>query len=131
MSFRRPVLILEMPEQLNAQQVQAFMQDLEPRFEDEQPRIVFDCSQVRALNHAGVEMILHCLEVAMNLDGDLKLAALSPESKAVLELMGGAGVIQAFATSEDAVRNLQADEGMAKRAASVNPYSPESLNKAS
>lgn len=131
MSFRRPVLILEMPEQLHAPQVQAFMQDLEPLFAAEQPRIVFDCSHVRALDRAGAEMILHCLEVAMNLDGDLKLAALSPESRAVLELMGGAGVLQAFATSEDAVRNFEADEGMSKRAASVKPYSSESLKKAS
>jgi anti-anti-sigma factor len=131
MSFRRPVLIMEMPEHLNAVEVQQFMQNLQPLLEDEQPRIVFDCSQVRALDRAGVSMILHCLEEAMNLDGDLKLAAVSPEAKAVLELTGGARVLQGFATSEDAVRSLQVSERIGKRAASVNPYSSESLKKAS
>ncbi len=130
MSSRRPVLVMEMPEQLNAVRVQEFMQDMQPLLEDEQPRIVFDCSQVRALDRAGVDMISHCLELAMNLNGDLKLAAVSPEAKAVLELMGGAGVLQAFATSDDAIRSFQAGEGIGRKAASVNLYSSESLKKA-
>src|ERR1700757_919945 len=127
MSFRRPVLIMEMPEQLNAAWVQEFTQDLQPLLEENQPRIVFDCSQVRGLDRAGVDMILHCLELAMNLNGDLKLSAVSPEAKAVLELMAPAGALQAFATSEDAVRNSQAGESIGKKAASVNLYSSESL----
>lgn len=131
MSFRRPIVIMEMPEQLNAIEAQEFMQDMEPLLEDEQPRIVFDCSQIRALNRPGVEMILHCMEVAMNLNGELKLAAISPEAKAVLELMEVTGVFQAFATAEDAVRSFPTGEGVSKRAGSVNLYSAESLKKAS
>ena len=129
MSFRRPVLIMEMPEQLNALEVEDFMRDLKPLLEDEQPRIIFDCSQVRAIDRAGVDMIMHCSEVVKNLNGDVKLAALSPEARAILELMGGAGVLQAYATSDDAVRSFQGAEG--KRAGSVNLYNSESLKKAS
>ncbi len=131
MSFRRPVLIMEMPEQLNVPEVESFMQDLQPLLEIENPRIVFDCSRVRALDHAGVDMMMNCLEGAMNLEGDLKLAALSPEAQAVLEVMGAAGVLQAFATSDEAVRSFQGCEEPGRRVASVNLFSSESLKKAS
>jgi|SRR5579862_2851198 len=131
MSFRRPVLIMEMPKQLNALEVERFMQDLQPLLDAEQPRIVFDCSSVQALDRAGVEMMMHCSEVALTLEGELKLAALSPEAQAVLKLMGGSGVLQAFATSDDAVRSFQGLEAGGKRNASVNLFSSESLKKAS
>jgi hypothetical protein len=52
--------------------------------------------------------MLQCLEEAMKRDGDLKLAALSPESEVVLELMRVARVFEAFATSDDAVRSFNA-----------------------
>ena len=130
MSFHRPVLIMEMPDQLNALEVERFMQDLQPLLDAEQPRIVFDCSGVRALDRAGVEMMMHCREVAMNLNGDLKIAALSPEARAVLEVMGGSGVLQAFATSDDAVKSFQGWEAGGKRNTSVT-QSSESLKKAS
>jgi hypothetical protein len=53
-------------------------------------------------------MMLHCLEEAMKRDGDLKLAALSPESEVMLELMRVARVFEAFATSDEAVRSFNA-----------------------
>jgi len=131
MSFRRPVLIMEMPEQLNVLEVEGFMQDLQPLLEVEQPRIVFDCSHVREMDRAGVDMLMHCLELAMNLDGDLKLAALSAEAQAVLGLMGVAGVLQGFETSDEAVRSFEGCEAPDRRLASVNLFGSESLKKAS
>lgn len=101
-----PVVIMQMPEQLNAVGVRSFMHELQPLLETHRPRIVFDCSQVRYMDSAGVEMMLHCLEEAMKRDGDLKLAALSPESEVVLELMRVARVFEAFATADEAVRSF-------------------------
>jgi anti-anti-sigma regulatory factor len=99
------------------------------------PRIVFDCSQVRYLDGSGVEMMLYCLQEAMKRDGDLKLAALSPESQLVLELMREARVLQAFASSDEAVRSFQpaSAERNAKRASSSVNVFPDSgaFNKAS
>jgi anti-anti-sigma factor len=103
-----PVVIMQMPEQLNAVGVRTFMQELQPLLETHRPRIVFDCSQVRYMDSAGVEMMLHCLEEVMKRDGDLKLASLSPESEVVLELMRVARVFEAFTTSEEAVRSFNA-----------------------
>jgi anti-anti-sigma factor len=113
-----PVVVMQMPEQLDSTAVRAFMQDMQPLLEIHRPRIVFDCSQVRYMDSAGVEMILHCLEEAMKRDGDLKLAALSPESEVVLELMRVARVFEAFATSDEAVRSFNAvpAEGVSQEA---------------
>lgn len=103
-----PVVIMQMPERLNLDGVRTFLQEVEPLLECHRPRIVLDCSQVHYIDSAGVEMMLHCLEEAMKRDGDLKLAALSPESEVILELMRVARVFEAFATSDDAVRSFNA-----------------------
>lgn len=101
-----PVIVIEVPEQLNAAEVGDFMQELGPLLESNRPRIVLDCSQVRSVDSAGVEMLLHCLEEALKRDGDLKLAALSPQADVILELMRVARVFEAFRTSEEAVRSF-------------------------
>ena len=103
-----PVVIMQMPEQMNLEGARTFLQELEPLLECHRPRLVLDCSQVRYIDSAGVEMMLHCLEEAMKRDGDLKLAALSPESEVVLELMRVARVFEAFTTSDAAVRSFNA-----------------------
>lgn len=108
MSTSVPVVVMQMPEQLNLDGVHSFLPELEPLLECHRPRIVLDCSQVRYIDSAGVEMMLHCLEEAMKRDGDLKLAALSTESQVILELMRVARVFEVFATSDDAVRSFNA-----------------------
>ena len=107
MSFHRPVVIMQMPEQLEAREAEALMQDVEPLLECEHPRIVFDFSGVRSVDRAGAEMILHCFEQAMQRDGELKLAALSPEAEVALELMRRLEVLQTFLTSDEAVRSFR------------------------
>ena len=47
----------------------------------------------------------------MKRDGDLKLAALSPESEVILELMRVARVFEAYPTSDEAVRSFNALPG--------------------
>jgi anti-anti-sigma factor len=103
-----PVVIMQMPEQLNFDGVRTFQQELEPLLECHRPRVVLDCSQVRHIDGAGVEMMLHCLEEAMKRDGDLKLAALTSEAEVILELMRVARVFEAFSTSDEAVRSFNA-----------------------
>src|SRR5437588_3544237 len=103
-----PVVVMQLPEELNLDGVRSFLPELEPLLECHRPRVVLDCSQVRYIDSTGVEMMLHCLEEAMKRDGDLKLASLSPESEVVLELMRVARVFEAFATSDEAVRSFNA-----------------------
>ncbi len=103
-----PVVVMQVPEQLNAVEVQNFMQELGPLLESNRPRIVLECSQVRSMDSAGVEMLLRCLEEALKRDGDLKLAALSAEAEVILELMRVARVFETFQTSEEAIRSFNA-----------------------
>ncbi len=103
-----PVVVMQVPEHFNAGEVQNFMEELSPLLESNRPRIVLDCSQVRSIDSAGVEALLQCLEDTLKRDGDLKLAALSPESEVILELMRVARVFEAYPTSEDAVRSFNA-----------------------
>jgi anti-anti-sigma factor len=108
MLSNRPVVVMELPEQLALQQVKNFLRELEPILESPRPRIVLDCSQVRRLDSTGVEMLLQCLEEAMKRDGDLKLAAVTPESAVILELMRVDRMFEVFASSDEAVRSFHA-----------------------
>ena len=100
-----PVIVMQVPEQLNAQEVRNFMQEFGPLLESNRPRIVLDCSQIRSIDGAGVEMLLHCLEETLKRDGDMKLAALSPQAEVMLDLMRVARVFETFRTSDEAVRS--------------------------
>src|SRR5437763_12636113 len=75
-----PVVVMQVPENLDAGEVNAFMGELGPLLESNRPRIVLDCSQVRSIDSAGVEALLQCLEETLKRDGDLKLAALDRKS---------------------------------------------------
>lgn len=103
-----PVIVMQLPEQLNAEEVRTFLQELGPLLESNRPRIVLDCSQVRSMDSAGVEMLLHCLEETLKRDGDLKLAALSAEAEVMLELTRVARVFEIFQSSDEAVRSFNA-----------------------
>src|SRR6266567_4303953 len=103
-----PVIVMQLPEELNVREVDSFMQEMGPLLESNRPRIVLECSQIRSMESSGVEMLLRCLEEVLKRDGDLKLAALSPEAEVILELMRVARVFEAFQTCEDAVRSFNA-----------------------
>ncbi|HUA14219.1 MAG TPA: STAS domain-containing protein [Verrucomicrobiae bacterium] len=106
MEVHRPVIVMQLPDHLNREAVGEFLNDLTPLLEPHRPRIVLDCSQVTHIDSAGVEMLLHCLAEAMKRDGDLKLAAVSPESKIILELMRVEGIFEMFETAEKAARSF-------------------------
>ena len=103
-----PVVIMQLPEELNVKEVDNFMQEIGPLLESNRPRVVLECSQVRSMESAGVEMLLRCLEEVLKRDGDLKLAALSPEAEVILELMRVERVFETFSTSEEAARSFSA-----------------------
>ena len=87
---------------------QAFCEELQPLLESDRPRVVLDGAQVRQADSAGVEMLLRCMEAAMKRDGDLKLAAVSPELATILELTRVDRLFEMFATASDAVQSFHA-----------------------
>ena len=102
----RPVVVKRMPERLNARTTREFLHDVQPFLTTDRPQLVFDLSQVKQLDAAGVEMLLRCMSQAHKRDGDLKLASLSPQAAVVLELTRTERLFEIYETSTDAVRSF-------------------------
>jgi anti-anti-sigma factor len=87
-------------------QARAFLEEVRPLLEHDRPQLVFDLSLVRRLDAAGVEMLLFCMQEAARRDGDLKLAALSPHARVVLDLTRAGRLFEIYATSAEAARSF-------------------------
>ena len=106
METSRPVVVKRMPDRMNHRQAQVFLREVQPFLVCDRPQVVFDLSQVRQLDAAGIDMLLHCMSEVMKRDGDLKLAALSPQAATVLELTRTDRLFEVYETSSDAVRSF-------------------------
>jgi anti-sigma B factor antagonist len=106
METSRPVIVKRMPDRLNQKQARVFLHDIQPLLNTDRPQIVFDCSLIRQMDAAGVDMLLHCMAEVMKRDGELKLAAVSPQAAVVLELTRTDRLFEIFETSGDAVRSF-------------------------
>jgi|ERR1700694_1329185 len=102
----RPVVVKRMPERVNGRTAREFLRDVQPFLTTDRPQLVFDLSQVRQLDAAGVEMLLRCMSEAHKRDGDLKLATLSSQAAIVLELTRAERLFEIYETSTDAVRSF-------------------------
>jgi anti-sigma B factor antagonist len=106
MEATKPVIVRRAPESLNLKQARAFMEEIRPLLGRDRPQIVFDLSQLRKIDSAGIEMLVQCMHEAVRRDGDLKLAALSPQAQMMLELTRTARLFEVFATPAEAVRSF-------------------------
>src|SRR3984957_20048697 len=99
----RPVVIKQLPKRLSVEQGRMFFSEVEPCLMGDRPRMVLDCSELRHLDSAGIQVLLHCLEEAMKRNGDVKLAAIPAAAAAILELTKVNSLFEAFDTAADAV----------------------------
>ncbi|HET9699257.1 MAG TPA: STAS domain-containing protein [Terriglobales bacterium] len=106
METSRPVIVKRMPDRLNQKQARMFLHDIQPLLNTDRPQLVFDCSLIRQMDAAGVDMLLHCMAEVMKRDGELKLAAVSPQAAVVLELTRTDRLFEVFETSGDAVKSF-------------------------
>jgi anti-sigma B factor antagonist len=95
-----------MPERINLQQAREFRREVQPFLRSDRPQVVFDFSGVRRMDAAGVDLLLECMSEVMRHDGDLKLAALSPQAAVVLELTRSDRLFEIYDTAADAVRSF-------------------------
>jgi anti-sigma B factor antagonist len=107
-ALRNPVVVMEVPPTLNHQEGQAFWFELQPLLETDRPRVVLDCSGLWHVDSAGIEILLQTIDAAMKRDGDVKLAAVSPASAAIMELMRVDRLFEIFDTAEEATRSFHA-----------------------
>lgn len=103
MDINRPVFVKRIPERLNNREAKAFLREMEKVVNSDRPQLVFDCSQVRQIDAAGIEMLLHCLSRSVRHDGDLKLAAVSPQMEIVLQMTRTDRLFEIYDTATDAV----------------------------
>jgi len=108
METGRPVVVKRMPEEVNQREARKFLQDVKPFLTADRPQLVFDFSQVKQLDGAGVEMLLQCVSEVMKRDGDLKLAALSRQAAMVLELTRTDRLFEIYENSTEAARSFSA-----------------------
>lgn len=106
METSRPVIVKRVPERVNQKQARSFFTEVKPILAADRPQVVFDLSQVKQLDVTGVDMLLQCMAEAAKRDGDVKLAALSPQSAVVLELTRTDRLFEIYETSTDAVRSF-------------------------
>lgn len=105
METNRPVVVKHVPERLGFREARAFMHDIQPLLGIDRPQLVLDLSDVKQMDAAGVEMLLECMAQVMKRDGDLKLAALSPEAAVIMELTRTDRLFEIYHTAADAVRS--------------------------
>jgi anti-sigma B factor antagonist len=106
METSRPVVVKRMPEKVNQQEARKFFADVQPFVTADRPQLVFDLSQVKQLDAAGIEMLLRCVEEVMKRDGDLKLASLSRQARMVLELTRTDRLFEIYVNSTEAARSF-------------------------
>ena len=58
MYTRAPVIVMELPEQLNRVEAKRFLEELQPLLEVDRPSVVLECSQIKHMDSAGVELSL-------------------------------------------------------------------------
>jgi anti-sigma B factor antagonist len=107
MTLREGVItVKQFPEKLNGREVKLFLRELKRCMNIDRPGIVLDCSKMRLMDRSAVLLLLCCLEEAMKRNGDIRLAALPAEAKAILELTRVGRIFEIFDTNDDATNSF-------------------------
>ena len=101
------VTIKQLPERVTTENARLFLRDLESSINVMHPCIVLDCSRLDQMDTLAVHLLLDCLEHVMKHNGDIKLAAVPAEAKAMLELTGVSRLFEQFDTGAEAVCSFQ------------------------
>lgn len=103
----RSVAVRKLPEQMSGAQRQQVYSDLEACINVDRPAVVLDCSMLRHVDSSAVHLLLCCLEEAMKRNGDIRLAAVTPELKAVLRTAEVESLYLSFDTVGEAIESFR------------------------
>jgi anti-anti-sigma factor len=107
MSIRkRAVCVHQLPEQVTPIKRRSFLRGLLQSTEAGRPLLVLDCSMVRNMDYAMINLLLSCLEEVMKCNGDIRLASLRPAAKSVLEIAGVDRLFETYSTAQEAVQSF-------------------------
>ncbi len=110
---RRAVTVKQLPAVFGREQERAFLRELESSLKVSRPCIVLDCSQTQQMDKSAVHLLLCCLEEAMKLNGDVRLAAVRPGTRVNLRLLGIDRLFKIFETTAEATDSFQRAHGYA------------------
>jgi len=102
----RPVSIRKLPERFDGAHRKSFYQEIESCINVDRPLVVLDCSMLSVLDRPALQALLCCLEEAMKRNGDVRLAALRPESRAILHSTGLDSLFEVFDSIGEAVESF-------------------------
>jgi anti-sigma B factor antagonist len=71
------------------------------------PGIVLDCGSLDRFDAGVLDLLLCCLEEALKCNGDVRLAALHPDVKALLDSTGAGNLFQVFTTINEATESFR------------------------
>ena len=102
----RSVVVRKLPERIPGAQRDQVYGDLESSIRVDRPAVVLDCSELHEVDGSAIHLLLCCLEEAMKRNGDVRLAALRPETKAALEKAEVDSLFQTFEGIPEAVESF-------------------------
>ncbi len=102
----RTVVVKDLPESVTLSHIPDLCREIVPLARVDWPCLVFDFSNVRELDRAGVELLLLTMEEAVKRNGDLKLAAVPPQIAVLLELTRVDRLFEIFDTPDSAVESF-------------------------
>ena len=107
----RAVTVKQLPAAFDSKQEQIFLREFEDCLNVSRPCIVLDCSQACEIDGPFLHLLLCCLEEAMKRNGDVRLAALTPEAKAALKVSRIERLFKTYETETEAVDSFQQPSG--------------------
>lgn len=98
------MIVKEFPDRFDGAACRSFLRQLGATLAElYRPVVVFDLSRVQQLTSRGVDLLLACLGIVAERDGELRLAGASPETSLVLELTQLGALLAAYDSVEDAI----------------------------
>jgi anti-anti-sigma factor len=102
----KSVIVRQFPSLSDRAQCRRFYREFRAELSDVyRPQVIFDLSSVQHLTASGVDLLVRCIHQIADRDGELKLAAASPQTQLVLELTQISGVADTFDSVEDAIES--------------------------
>ena len=102
----KPVIVQRLPGRITSVEARSLFDEIQSSLQGMRPRVVFDLSDVCALDVKGVGMLLRCLEIVMKENGDLKLAAIPQKQELLCEMSRLDGLFETFETTREAVESF-------------------------
>lgn len=106
MNTSETVTVIEVPARLNHGGTKAFLGQLQPLLQSEGVRIVLDYAHVRYVDSTGLEALSRCVQEALRRNSDLKLAAVLPASRVILEFIRADHLFETFESMEEAMQSF-------------------------